>query len=287
MRAEDLVCNQELVLNQSQSLAVIRQLLQARGIQRHRAASWIGNCQGNMSGKHRTDRAQFRPLTKALCLAFALNLPTSALLASEAMPCDGGMVAVQAPNTDLQGHLCEAAPRIVTQLGHCGLIQTRPLRIDVVDELSHEIGNCLAWFDCDQDTIKVTDPSRYGDVIEKGSPYAGLPADVLLESALTHELAHALISQTAAHREVSLIDHEYIAAALELELMDPDWRNVLLSSAPVSLPPKTGLIDIWIYGLAPRKFATNAWQHFSLPENGCALVRRIVEGEATLSDLSR
>lgn len=63
-----------------------------------------------MSAKHRMDRAQFRPLTKALCLAFALNLPTSALLASEAMPCDGGMVAVLAPNTDLQGQLCEASP---------------------------------------------------------------------------------------------------------------------------------------------------------------------------------
>ena len=70
-----------------------------------------------------------------------------------------------------------------------------------------------------------------------------------------------------------------VAAALELEYLADDWRNVLLQASPVSLPPKVGLIDIWIYGLAPRKFATNAWQHFQQDDHGCALVREIVEGQ--------
>lgn len=227
----------------------------------------------------------------SLCLAAGLLvasvLPVRALAAEEAQTCSDPTLIVHAPRHDLGVDICDAAIRIRAALTDCGLHQTRPLTIEVVDDLSHRIGNCLAWFDCDHDTIRLTDPSRYPDVIEADSPYAALPGDVLPENALTHELAHALVTQSASDREVALVDHEYIAAALELELMAPQWRDILVSAAPVSLPPKTGLVDIWIYGLAPRKFATNAWQHFQLPENGCSLVRAIIAGEKTLSDLRR
>lgn len=221
-----------------------------------------------------------------ICAALA-SLLVSSTNADDLQTCSDRQFSVEAPNDELLETLCHAAPSIRDTLSDCGLTQTRPLTIKVVEELSHKIGNCLAWFDCDHDSIRLTNPTRYPEVIEQDSPYATLPPDVLLENALTHELVHALITQSANGREVSLIDHEYIAAALELELMEPQWRDVLISAAPVSLPPKTGLIDIWIYGLEPRKFATNAWQHFSLPQNGCGLVERIVQGDETLSRSSR
>jgi hypothetical protein len=156
-----------------------------------------------------------------------------------------------------------------------------PLKIEVVGTFSHPIGECLAYFDCALDLVRITEPSLYGELLDPEVIYARLPSDIALRALLTHELTHALLEQTAGDRDPALVDHEYVAAAMELELMDPEWRDVVIASAPVSLPPKPGLIDMMIYGFAPRRFAVNAWQHFSLPENGCGLVRRITEGEAT------
>jgi hypothetical protein len=198
-------------------------------------------------------------------------------------PCADPGFTVVAEDAALGARLCALAPEIRDDLAACGLQQARPLTIEVVPETAHRLGRCLAWFDCDRDTIRLADPARYGDLLDAANPYAALPADVLLEAALTHEMAHALAGQGAGDSPLALVDQEYIAAALELERMATEWRAVLIAAAPAPLPPAPGLIDIWIYGLEPRRFATNAWQHFSLPENGCALIRRVVAGETTLA----
>ncbi len=199
------------------------------------------------------------------------------------LTCPGGDLAVAADDPALSRGICDMAARARRALGGCGLEQTAPLTIEVVEALSHPMGRCLATFDCDYGRIRVTHPSRYSDQSDGIGAYALLPPDVLLEVLIRHELTHALVFQNAAGREVPLVDQEYIAAAMELEHLDPVWRSVLLEAAPVDLPAKPALISAWIYGMAPRKFATNAWQHFSEPGNGCAFVRRIVRGEVSFA----
>lgn len=175
------------------------------------------------------------------------------------------------------------ATEIRGQLESCGMKQSRPLTIEITDGLSHPLANCLAYFDCEYDLVRISDPTNWELLEEQDEVYSSLPADITLRALLTHELAHALMAQTADDREVSLVDQEYVAAAMELELMEEKWREVVLDVAKVGLPPKEGLIDLWIYGFSPRKFGVNAWQHFRLPENGCPLVKAIAEGEVSFS----
>ena len=218
------------------------------------------------------------------CLTAALLAGFSARTAAGTpSPCPDPMFSVEAAGIAMTQRLCIMAAEIRGRLEGCGLRQTRALSIEVVDELSHPLGNCLAYFDCDFDLVRITNPDAYDVLMTEDQPYAVLPADVTLQALLTHELAHALVHQTAGDRLVPMVDQEYIAAAMELEHMDAAWRDVLLSRAPVDLPPKVGLIDIWIYGFAPRKFGVNAWQHFSLPESGCSLVEDIVSGAVSFS----
>jgi hypothetical protein len=191
------------------------------------------------------------------------------------------MLTVDTDDADLAGTICEMAAGIVDDLASCGLRQTTPLTIEVVGTFSHPIGECLAYFDCGLDLVRITHPSLYGELLESDVIYARLPPEIALRALLTHELTHALLEHATGEGDIALVDHEYVAAAMELELMEPEWRDVVIASAPVSLPPKPGLIDMMIYGFAPRRFAVNAWQHFSLPENGCDLVQRIAEGEVT------
>lgn len=215
----------------------------------------------------------------AALAALALCAP----LRAEPRPCADAYFTVDAEDAALAARICTLAQDIRQDLGRCGLTQRRSLTIEIVDDVAHPMGICLAYFDCDYDLIRVTHPDLFSRHLEADAAYARLPGDVALRAVLTHELTHALVAQGAGTRQVDIVDQEYIAAAMELELMDPEWRNVFLQSAPVPLPPSEGLIDIWIYGFTPRKFAVNAWQHFRLPENGCPLVQRLVAGEASFA----
>lgn len=221
-------------------------------------------------------------------LTLTLTLLVSYPVVGASVPCPGtDDVLIESTDPLRAAQLCEMAIPLRDAMADCGLKQSRVLIVEVVTRLTRPFDTCLAHFDCKSDSIRIVDPATYRDILIEDTVYSLLPEDVLLRSLLTHEMAHALAFQASGNRELDIVDQEYIAAAMELELMNPDWRNVLIEAAPVSLPPKEGLIDIWIYGMAPRKFAVNAWRHFRLPENGCGLILRIVEAKSSFSKTAR
>ena len=202
---------------------------------------------------------------------------------SEPSQCPDPLFKVSTTDEEMPQQLCKLATEIRGQLETCGLKQSRALAIEITDSVSHPLGNCLAYFDCEYDVVRISSPSSWDLLLEQDDAYGSLPAEVTLRALLTHELAHALVAQAAGDRKVPMVDQEYIAAAMELEFKEKTWRSVLLDRAAVELPPKEGLIDIWIYGFSPRRFGVNAWQHFRLPENGCSLVQKIAVGEVSFA----
>ncbi len=211
----------------------------------------------------------------------------AASVSAEPRRCNDSLFVVDAKNAELASQLCETLPELRDRLESCGLRQDRVLTVEVVEQVDHPLGNCLAYFDCDYDLIRLTEPTKYASILDQDRPYAQLPTDVLFRALITHELTHALVTQSADERAVDIVDQEYIAAAMELDLMEPEHREVILQAAPVDLPPKEGLIDIWIYGFTPRKFAVNAWQHFRAQEDGCAFIQEIVSGKHSFAKAIR
>jgi len=197
--------------------------------------------------------------------------------------CPGsGELAVEADDEELVARLCEVAIPLREAITACGLKQNRVVTVEVVARLTEPFGTCLGHFDGASDRIRLVDPAAYPDVMIAGTVYDLFPQEVVVRLLLAHEMAHALAYQASGGR-VGILDQEYIAAAMELELMAPDWRDLLIEAAPVSGPPQGGMIDIGIYAMAPRKFAVDAWRLFRLPGNGCELIRRIIDGEASFS----
>ena len=176
---------------------------------------------------------------------------------------------------------------IVDQLASCGLKQSRALTIEIVDSISHPLGDCIAYFDCEYDVIRITDSASWDALLADDEAYAILPTDITLRAFLTHEITHAFVTMSAPDRNIPMVDQEYIAASMELEFMGRNWRDALLAAVDLKVPPSEGLIDILIYGFAPRDFGVNAWRHFRLPENGCSLVQRIVVGGFSFAKFGR
>ncbi|NNF24372.1 MAG: hypothetical protein HKN63_06150 [Rhodobacteraceae bacterium] len=221
----------------------------------------------------------------ALISGCALSVPAF----GDPLRCDDEMFTVISEDRAITEQLCIMPSQIRDELGACGLLQNHALTIEVTPELSHPMGKCLAYYDCEFELIRITDPATHASLIEDDNdqPYVQMPAEVALRALLTHELAHALATHSSEGRQIGLVDQEYIAASMEMELMDEKWRDVFLGLNPVDLPPKEELIHVWIYGMSPRKFAVNAWQHFQLQENGCELIQRLVEGKQSFSKAVR
>jgi hypothetical protein len=223
-----------------------------------------------------------RPLA---VLAIALPLARGAV--AHEMVCADGLLSVVAATPELATDACAAALGARARITACGLDQRRPIRIELIGRLEHPAADCLASYSCSEEVIRVTDPAAIPGVLEPDSPYARLPPEVVFQALVAHELAHALLAQSAAGREIAFVDHEYVAAALELDILDPGWRTVLIEASPTGSPPTLGLISPMIYALAPRTFAANAWSFFDAEPDGCARVRAIARGEFTFADLPR
>ncbi len=216
-----------------------------------------------------------------------LGIVLAAPVLGEPRSCEDSLFIVDAEEADLASVVCEVLPQLRDQLEACGLHQARRVTVEIVERIDHPLGSCLAYFDCDYDLIRITEPKKYRDLTADDAVYSRFPEEVTLRSLLAHELTHALVTQTAAARQIDMVDQEYIAGAMELELMEPKWREVYLEAAATDAPPSPSLIDIWIYGFTPRSFAANAWRHFRRPENGCNLVQKIVAGEESFSKSAR
>jgi hypothetical protein len=218
----------------------------------------------------------------------------SAALAFAAFPaaagtfsCEDASLSVTAEARETAELACRLAAEAKARIGTCGLAQARPVRIELVAELEHALGACLGSFDCDAGLIRVVDPAHLAEAVGPEPPYALFPAEVLFGALIAHELAHALLEQSSLGIELAFVDHEYVAAVMELETMAPAWREVYIAAAPVGLPPRVGLISALIYGFEPRKFAVNAWQFFRAEPDGCDRIRRIAAGTFTFADLPR
>ncbi|EPX85709.1 DUF6639 family protein [Salipiger mucosus] len=221
-------------------------------------------------------RAAWRSIPPALILAAGL---AAAPVGAAPVTCEDPAFFVETAEPATREMICAAASGARQALARCGLEQREPIGIETVDSLIHAIGQCLAAYDCTLKRIRIIAPELLREHLPPDDPYAALPDEVVFGSLLTHELAHAIVVQQSGDREIALVDHEYIANALELSALPPEHRETLLDAAGVEPPVSADVIDLFIYGLAPRRFAAAAYLY--LEANGCGTVTDILEGTAT------
>jgi hypothetical protein len=194
--------------------------------------------------------------------------------------CDDPLLSVQAKSDDLVEMVCNAASAAKALLVSCGLEQTHPIDIEVVDAAQHPtFGDCMAVFDQRTGCLQLTDIDRLPLLLPAGDARSDLPPEVLFSATITHEMAHALLQQSAGDVQIAATEQEFVANAFEMQSFDPKWRDLLLQSHPIKPPGSLGLVHLSIYALDPRAFANNAWVVFDQDVMGCSLIKKISEGK--------
>lgn len=220
-----------------------------------------------------------RPFRRAAMALASLVASATMSCATNPLPCDDPEILVDTSERSAQTMICAAASDARRALGRCGLAQSAPITIETVDGPIQHVGQCLASFDCELGRIRIIDPDLLTDYLRPEDAYTALPADVVFRSLLTHEMAHALVDQQAGDRRIAPVDHEYIANALELAALAPVHRKTMLDAAGLEPPVSAEAINIFVYGLAPRRFAAASYLYFEA--HGCETVLGILSGKVS------
>lgn len=197
---------------------------------------------------------------------------------AEVWPCPPERITVEADTKALATRICAVARRATAQAAVCGYGLDRDIRITVVPRIIGMNGNPLACFKAAQLTIEVLRPEATAASLTPHSAYSLLPIDALYDSLIVHEMTHAVFSPAGPRTVETVVAQEYLASSFQIASMQPDVRRRLLDYYPRPDPVPLSEMNAAMLSLAPIRFGVTAWRHFAQPENGCAMVERIVEG---------
>lgn len=214
--------------------------------------------------------------------AVAVALTTWPALA-ETM-CDGAQISVSAANEATSAYVCEASRNIIERLELCGLPIISPVSVEITEDRPSNDDLCLGVYHCGKGQIEIVDPKVMPELVGEENPYFGIDFRELFALLLGHELVHAAVDQANGAENISLIEDEYIAYAISLDVLPRTTRSVLISQRNLKLPVSRLVLDEIIYGLDPTSFGLLAWLHFSQPDNGCEFVSNLIDGSTSLGD---
>ncbi|MFD0982823.1 hypothetical protein [Tropicimonas aquimaris] len=213
------------------------------------------------------------PLHRFLAAVFVAFVSPGGTLA-DPVPCPDPMLRVDAPGQAVLERVCHAASAARDAASVCALAQIEPIEILLVDTPAHPVKRCLAI--CEGNRIEIVRPELLIEKLQSDDPYAVLSGAIVFNSLLRHEMAHALLQQALKERDVQLVDHEFVAAALEFAGMPLQYRERLLDETSADWEATRDNINIFVYSFAPREFAATSWRYFE--ENGCMPIEGIIQG---------
>lgn len=213
-------------------------------------------------------------------------LLTAAITPSVGQPdvfkCTAEKVTVTADDEILAQRVCSVVSRASPQLEACHLGQLPAIEIAVVKHMPILHSNCFGIYDCDNQQIKILEPTYISLAVDPDNAFLELAPDMLFDSVLVHELTHAYTNQSATNTSLSVASSEYIAYAMQLEFLPASERQKILDAHKFFEPVEPEGLNGFILMMAPSFFAAKAWRHFNYSGNGCEFVMDIIDGEVDL-----
>ena len=113
-----------------------------------------------------------------------LSFCPRAVSAAEMTCADPGLSA-SARSAALAAEACAAGTEAKRSLTTCGLTQTQPIRIAVVEQAMHpSFGACLAVYDVRAGCLEITEPERIAPMLAGRDARADLPAEEVFDALI-------------------------------------------------------------------------------------------------------
>ena len=232
-----------------------------------------------------------RLITRATVLLFLLA-STSVLLGDDdteqrdehsVIDCAGNDVRIRFANGEDPAVICSAASQAIETLRGFGIPQQSTVTINIVPLVTVARHLGFGCYDARADEVSVVSGRAFNQS-STGENFFRVPNNAqVYHSLIAHEVTHAIVAQNAPEL-LSMAAQEYIAAAVQFIVMDPDTRDAVLSHFPGNGFTSVSEINGSLYLFAPAWYLVSAYRHYARQREGADIVGRIVAGDIRLSD---
>ena len=209
--------------------------------------------------------------------AYAADTPAPASASAQARPCPGLPIHVLGGTPAERETVCRGGADAIAFFEANGLTASERVDVEIGTPLPEALRDTAAG--CYDRSRKRVLLVGYQRLVELRT-WFGQPVEPATYHALaTHEIAHAIAGCHFSMPDPSHVTHEFVAYAATLERMDPALRARILTAYPDDGMGDARLSDL-LHGLDPTRFAVDAWLFWRGPQNGAALLRQVLQGEA-------
>lgn len=173
-----------------------------------------------------------------------------------------GHVIVYSQDRELAEEICAVSEQAIAFLAGFGLLPTRPIYFEVVEERIGSHGYiAYGSYDSRRDRIQLMsydsilssseNPMMYGEPFDRVH-YAG---------AIAHEVAHAVVQHNLKTRLLSTGPQEYLAHSTQLAVMPEERRNAVIREMDIGAWESGDAISDIYMAIEPGKFAVKSYKH--------------------------
>ena len=204
---------------------------------------------------------------------------------------DAAWAETACPGTDIRiiheaglsvSDICQSAHRAHSVLQKYGLSLYAPIAIHVVNETINDNDDCLAAYHCDRDEITILEPHAILERVALNQVLKLIPDTEIVFSLLLHEFAHASISRSEWSNNVSLLEDEYIAYALQFDALSTEVQATIEGLVGPDYEPSIEKLTELFLLMDPTDYGVLSWRHYSQPENGRRFMMQLLQGTANI-----
>ncbi len=217
--------------------------------------------------------------TAAQHSAAKTSLATSDQFAQDA--CTETLFVISGSTESDRKFACSGARQAAALLGRCGVSLKRPMRLEISEQINHPFGRpVLGFFDVTQEKVLVRSSHNVSAIASK-TPFAAVTLPEFYASIVAHEVVHGILHQNSQTHVLSHTAGEYLAYALQIDSLPANARRAFLHSFPTGGSTADLLFSDLMLSLDPYLFAARAYEHFSIFQDRCGLVKALLKGDVS------
>lgn len=137
---------------------------------------------------------------------------------------------------------------------------------------------CVGIFHCGEALISLLPPDLMAKHRAADSAFANVPDEPYFDGVVVHELTHAAYDKVECPFKDCLATTEYAAYAMQIRSLPPDARESFEATSAFDQRVSRDELSAIYYAFSADRFAQKAWLHFTQRDDGCELMKQIMDG---------
>jgi hypothetical protein len=220
----------------------------------------------------------------AVAVLMLAILPAAPVAAAEPFACPDVNATITAGTDRERALICAGTADAADFLAACGIARSAPLVVTVHQDMREVCDTpAHALYDRNRDSLEIAALDTCLRTNTGHDLFARIGASTAYRSIAAHEAAHAIFSQAGVPSD-RIAAQEYVAGAVQFASLPPGTRDDLTTAlvAPRSRHVEIPALNVFVYAMAPLRYAAMASLHLGQQPDRCAFLQDLAAGRVIL-----